>query len=214
MALVTVLALAFRAPATADDVRDDCIRGDAESCRQACKVRDVESCRRLGDAYASGVGVPKNETRAGLYTQACIEGIRAACTALDELCGRAPEACSCSRVQGNLPSAPPPPASKPPSPVRYQSARPIKMVKPRYPSEAFDKKIEGTVNLEIVIDAAGDVAETRVLKSIPGLDEAAVETVKQWRFSPTRVNGRAVATVAVAPVMFEIGRTQPAAPRR
>jgi outer membrane biosynthesis protein TonB len=44
----------------------------------------------------------------------------------------------------------------------------------------------------------------KIIQSIPALDHAARETVKQWIFSPAVKNGRAVATIAQAPVSFRI----------
>ena len=82
--------------------------------------------------------------------------------------------------------------------------KPIKMARPQYPNEAFVKKIEGTVIIEILIDATGRVFPVRVIQSIPALDQAAKETVKQWIFSPAVKNGKAVATIANAPVSFRI----------
>lgn len=80
----------------------------------------------------------------------------------------------------------------------------IRQVKPQYPQEAFVKKIEGTVQLEILIDKSGRVAGARVIKSIPLLDAAAVKTVRQWLFTPAIKDGRPVATRAYAPVTFRI----------
>src|SRR4029079_2664468 len=85
-----------------------------------------------------------------------------------------------------------------------QPPRPIKITKPQYPQEAFVKKIEGTVEVEILIDAGGNVARARVVQSIPALDQAALQTVYQWRFSPAVKNGHPVATIARAPVQFRI----------
>jgi protein TonB len=85
-----------------------------------------------------------------------------------------------------------------------QPPRPIKITKPQYPQEAFVKKIEGTVEVEILIDASGNVTRARVIQSIPALDAAAVQTVYQWRFSPAIKNGHPVATIARAPVQFRI----------
>jgi periplasmic protein TonB len=85
-----------------------------------------------------------------------------------------------------------------------QPPRPIKMTRPQYPQEAFVKKIEGTVEVEILIDANGRVVSARVVRSIPLLDAAAVHTVYQWVFSPAMKNGRPVATRAMAPVTFRI----------
>jgi TonB family protein len=66
------------------------------------------------------------------------------------------------------------------------------------------KKIEGTVEVEILIDSTGHVSKARVVRSIPALDSAALDTVRQWVFSPAIKNGRPVATVASAPVTFRI----------
>ena len=87
----------------------------------------------------------------------------------------------------------------------YDSApRPIKITRPQYPQEAFIKKVEGTVLVEILIDAQGRVVRARVLQSIPLLDAAALQTVYQWVFQPAVKHGRPVATIAQAPVAFRI----------
>jgi periplasmic protein TonB len=82
--------------------------------------------------------------------------------------------------------------------------RPVKITRPQYPQEAFVKKIEGTVEVEILIDSTGKVVDARVVKSIPLLDAAARQTVLQWVFTPAVKHGRPVATVAFAPVTFRI----------
>jgi protein TonB len=80
----------------------------------------------------------------------------------------------------------------------------VRQTRPRYPQEAFVKKVEGTVLVELLIDASGRVARTRVVQSIPLLDAAARETVSEWLFQPARKHGRPVATLANAPVRFRI----------
>lgn len=80
----------------------------------------------------------------------------------------------------------------------------VRQTRPQYPQEAFVKKIEGTVVLEILIDPYGRVVRARVLQSVPQLDAAAIATVKQWLFQPAIKNGRPVATIAHAPVNFHI----------
>jgi protein TonB len=82
--------------------------------------------------------------------------------------------------------------------------KPIKITKPRYPQEAFIKKVEGTVTLEIMIDEQGNVTPVRILESIPMLDAAAMRTVQEWQFMPAIKDGRRVATIARAPVTFTI----------
>jgi protein TonB len=85
-----------------------------------------------------------------------------------------------------------------------QPPRLLKKTQPIYPQEAFIKKIEGTVILEIVIGVDGRVGRTRVLHSIPQLDAAAIQNVRQWVFSPAIKGGRPVPTTAHAPVSFRI----------
>jgi protein TonB len=85
-----------------------------------------------------------------------------------------------------------------------QPPRPIKLTKPSYPQEAFIKKIEGTVEVEILIDATGRVARARIVRSVPLLDAAALQTVREWVFQPALKHGRPVATLATAPVAFRI----------
>jgi len=60
----------------------------------------------------------------------------------------------------------------------------IKMVDPIYPDTAKAKEIEGTVILELTTDIYGRVAKVKVLRSIPELDEAALDAVKQWIYEP------------------------------
>jgi len=87
----------------------------------------------------------------------------------------------------------------------YDSApRPVKITRPQYPQEAFIKKIEGTVIVEILIDASGRVVRARVIQSVPLLDAAALQTVYQWVFQPAVKHGRPVPTIAHAPVAFRI----------
>jgi protein TonB len=65
----------------------------------------------------------------------------------------------------------------------------IANVAPIYPQEAKDARVQGVVIIETVVDEAGAVKEAWVLKSVPLLDEAALEAVRQWRYQPTLMNG-------------------------
>jgi len=93
-----------------------------------------------------------------------------------------------------------------PVPLREVDLAPrlLRQVRPIYPHDAFVKKVEGTVVIEIVIDEHGRVARTRIVRSVPALDAAAVDAVLQWTFVPAQKRGRPVATIAVAPVSFRI----------
>ena len=80
----------------------------------------------------------------------------------------------------------------------------VRMVEPVYPPEAFAKKIQGTVLVEILIDVDGRVVRATVRHGVPQLNAAAVEAVLQWRFTPATKKGRPVPSLATAPVQFTI----------
>ena len=93
-----------------------------------------------------------------------------------------------------------------PVPV-YDYDRPPRLLnpsKPKYPPDAFVRKVEGVVIVEFVIDSSGRVVRARIVQSIPLLDAAALETVRGWNFAPAFKHGQAVATAAQAPVTFRI----------
>jgi protein TonB len=102
--------------------------------------------------------------------------------------------------------APPPPPK--PAPVRLhmgmQPPRKIADVAPLYPAIARAARVSGIVILEAVIDARGRVESVRVLRSIPTLDQAAVDAVRQWRFTPTLLNGEPVPIVMTVTVNFTL----------
>ncbi len=81
-----------------------------------------------------------------------------------------------------------------PSPSRLDVAR--------YPPEAAAAGIQGNVQAEIVVNEAGLVSEAKVVRSIPMLDEAALQAVRNWRFEPAFVDGRAVPVRMVVTVNF------------
>jgi len=87
--------------------------------------------------------------------------------------------------------APPPVASKAPvSPMQLEGEvanRPIvKKVTPKYPKRARRMGWEGTVVLDFLVDANGNVYDIRVVRSsgYPDLDQAAINALKQWKFAP------------------------------
>ena len=76
----------------------------------------------------------------------------------------------------------------------------------RYPQEAMDNKVEGTVSVEFDIDIFGDVVETRIKHGLGyGCDEEAlrvVRTMPQWK--PGKQNGRAVNVNYNLPINFTL----------
>jgi TonB family protein len=65
--------------------------------------------------------------------------------------------------------------------------------------------VQGVVIVEAVINKAGNVESVRVLKGLPmGLDTAAVETVKKWKFKPATLNGKPVTVYYTLTVNFQL----------
>jgi TonB family protein len=60
------------------------------------------------------------------------------------------------------------------------------------------------VILEAVIDAAGNVSSAKVLRSIPLLDQAAIDAVMQWQYTPTLVNGVPSPVIMTVTVNFTL----------
>lgn len=100
------------------------------------------------------------------------------------------------------------PPAAPPAPIRLHSGvkapRTTVHVAPVYPAIARAAHVEGAVILEAVLDASGRVESVRVLRSIPLLDQAAIDAVQQWRFTPALLNGEAVPVVMTITVNFTL----------
>jgi TonB family protein len=85
-----------------------------------------------------------------------------------------------------------------------QMPKVLAKVPPRYPQGARDRRIQGTVVIQARIDREGRVIECYPKLSIPELDEAAMEAVRQWRFEPARVNGAPRSVWVAVPVRFSL----------
>jgi periplasmic protein TonB len=103
---------------------------------------------------------------------------------------------------------PPSPPPEPAAPVRVGSGirTPVRVVDvaPSYPAIARSAHVQGVVILEAVLDAQGRVESTRVLRSVPLLDQAAIDAVQQWRYTPTLLNGRSVPVIITITVNFTL----------
>jgi protein TonB len=77
-------------------------------------------------------------------------------------------------------------------------------VKPIYPPIALASGVSGVVIIEARIGTDGGIEDARVLRSIPLLDEAALDAVRQWRFTPTLLNGQAVPIMMTMTVNFTL----------
>jgi protein TonB len=81
---------------------------------------------------------------------------------------------------------------------------PITKVQPDYPEIARASGTEGQVVVQALVGKDGKVKDTRVVKSVPVLDEAAVNAVKQWVFKPALMNNKPVAVWVAVPLRFSL----------
>jgi protein TonB len=113
-------------------------------------------------------------------------------------------------IVGDIPEppAPTPPKKKEPLPVGglIERAQKIRDVTPVYPPIALASRIQGTVILQTVIAEDGRVRNVTVLRSIPLLDQAAIDAVRQWQFTPPLLNRQPVAVVMTVTVTFTLQR--------
>jgi len=64
--------------------------------------------------------------------------------------------------------------------------------------------VQGVVILEALLGPDGNVQDARILRSIPLLDQAAIDAVKQWEFTPTLLNGTPVPVIMTVTVQFSL----------
>jgi TonB family protein len=91
------------------------------------------------------------------------------------------------RIGGNIPP-----------PTKTKDVRPV------YPPLAQQARVSGVVILEATIGEDGKVRDVVVKRSIPLLDEAALDAVRQWEYAPTLVNGAAAPVIMTVTVNFAL----------
>jgi protein TonB len=115
----------------------------------------------------------------------------------------------------SLSPIPPPPAPAPPpssivKPVpvggRIRTPGRLAYVVPVYPVLAQTARIEGDVTLEAIIGTDGTVQNLRVVHGVQLLDQAALDAVRRWRYTPTLLNGVPVPIVMTVTVSFRLTR--------
>jgi TonB family protein len=79
-----------------------------------------------------------------------------------------------------------------------------KHVQPVYPAEALAQGIRGIVILELLVDASGKVGSTSIIRSVPGLDDAAIAAASQWQYEPVKVDGKPVSVRLTVPITFAL----------
>jgi TonB family protein len=110
------------------------------------------------------------------------------------------------RVKADVRAAPFAAPASEPAPIRVGGNIPppqrTKDVRPVYPSNALQEHVQGVVVIEATIGVNGHVRDAVVRRSIPLLDAAALDAVRQWEFTPSLINGAAVPVVMTVSVSF------------
>jgi protein TonB len=114
-------------------------------------------------------------------------------------------------IGGSSTAAPPPPPPKAVVPSKIvqggnvMAAKRIDHVEPSYPPLARQAHISGTVRLHAIISKDGRVTELQVISGHPLLVQAAMDAVRQFRYSPTLLNNEPVDVDTTIDVIFNLG---------
>lgn len=100
------------------------------------------------------------------------------------------------------------PGTAPAGPYRVggdiKEPKKVRDVKPVYPELAQTSRVQGIVIIEAIIDQQGNVRDAKILRSVALLDQAAIDAVRQWQFTPTLVNYVPVEVVMTVTVNFTL----------
>jgi len=86
---------------------------------------------------------------------------------------------------------------------RIRPPNKIKDVQPVYPALAQAAHVTGVVMIEATIGPDGKVVDAKVVRSIPMLDQAALDAVPQWEYMPTLLNGVPVPVLMTVTINFK-----------
>jgi protein TonB len=87
---------------------------------------------------------------------------------------------------------------------RKDEARPVTRVEPVYPDLAVQGRVQGVVILEVLVDVQGVPSNVNVLRSVPLLESAAIEAVRQWRWNPYKLLEKPVPFWVTVTVNFRL----------
>jgi TonB family protein len=109
-------------------------------------------------------------------------------------------------LDGKKDAGAPPPPPPPPGPGDGSVTRPVPVKQPNavYPESAKRDKVQGVVRLAVLIGKDGTVKDARVVQSVPALDQAALDAVRQWTFRPGTRDGEPVDTKVELSINFTL----------
>jgi TonB family protein len=192
--------------------------------QKSCDAGSAMACNKLARCYESGKGVAKDADKVAEFDGRACSLYADFCKKPDPLpiAEEAAEPSDAEAAPGpaSVDAATPvsPATGLPPSsgtsndPVTdilrvggaIQAPQKIKDAAPVYPPIALQARVQGVVIVEVIIDTQGRVSEAKVIRSIPLLDQAALDAVRQWRFTPTILNGQPAPVIMTVTVNFTL----------
>lgn len=157
--------------------------------QKAADQGDVAGQFGLGTVLAGGRGVPRDPQAAlDWYRKAAAQGLDLAKSALQQL------------AQDDIASV----SAEPPQRINnlVTQATLIAQVKPSFPPAARAARVSGSVTLQAVISRTGRIKSIKVMKGDPVFNEAAMEAVRQWRYTPQMLGGQPIEVTSTIPVNF------------
>jgi len=106
-------------------------------------------------------------------------------------------------VSGKQPAAP---AAQVPVGGEVKQARLISSVPPAYPALAKAQHVSGGVTIDALVDASGRVTKMKVLSGPRLLEQAAMEALRQWKYEPATLDGKAVPMHLTVTIQFRLQR--------
>lgn len=103
----------------------------------------------------------------------------------------------------------PPPSPEPEGPIQVGGdvRAPVKLhyPQPAYTEIARKARLQGVVIVQAIIDKQGNVTNVKLLKGLGmGLDQAAIDAIKKWRFEPATLHGKPVSVYYNLTVNFRL----------
>ncbi len=80
----------------------------------------------------------------------------------------------------------------------------IRRVDPVYPAQAREKRLAGPVTVEATIGENGSVRTVKVVSGTALLADSAADAVRQWRYKPATLNGKAIEAQKQITVVFKL----------
>jgi protein TonB len=79
----------------------------------------------------------------------------------------------------------------------------VRRVTPKYPAQALSQRLEGAVVVHAFVDVTGKVSRVEVVSGSPLLGQSAMDAVKEWRYRPSLLNGKPVASETRITINFQ-----------